>query len=235
MAKLAVVIDDTPPPLSGARAELRRATEQLAAASHALAEAQGPERRLSAVVAELEAVELELAGLRAEDDKQLGAWLANGDVSAIRPSPSAATLAAETKLIALQRDAGAAKAALPVATDRVQRATEAVGRLNSVRLRAVWECAVAEAARYADEVWRPMLTEGLRVSAPLHSLRDELTKIGRSGVDPDPAVIGAAMRVDEIIRETRATTGAPPDPAAGCRLLAALIDDATAELGTPRP
>jgi hypothetical protein len=233
MAKLAVVIDDTPPPLSGARAELARATEQLEAASRALEEALKPERRLSAVVAQLEAVEAELMALRAEDDRILGEWLASGGETS-RPEPTAATLAAEVRLIGLRRDGDAARVAYPAAAAAVQRCGEEVGRLHPVRLRALWGCAAAEAECYASEVWYPAMCAAVAASAPLESLKAELLSIGR-GVNPDPAAIGAAMEVDRIIRETRAAAAAPGDPAAGARLLQDLTDDPTATLGTKAP
>jgi hypothetical protein len=223
------------PPLSAARQELRRATEQLAAAGSALDDARKPEQRLSAAVAELSAIEGELERLRSADASVLAEWLASGGDGA-RPEPSAATLECERRMIGLRRDGDAARQALPAATERVQRCGEAVGRLQPVRLRAVWGCAVEEAARYATEIWLPALIDGLRLLAPLESLKAELLSIGHRGADPDPAAIGAALRIDEIIRSTRAAATLPGDPAAGARLLAALTDDPTAAiLGTTAP
>jgi hypothetical protein len=225
------VVKSVDRPLSGLRAELRRATEQLSAASRALEEAQKPEQRLSAVVAELSAIEGELERLRSADASVLAEWLASGGDGA-RPEPSAATLGCERRLIGLRRDGDAARQALPVVTERAQRAGDAVARLHLARQRALWASAVDEAERYATAVWYPVLVEGLRVSAPLHSLRDELQAIGHRG---DQAALGAAMRVDEIIRDTRASAAAPGDPAAGACLLRDLTDDSTATLGATAP
>jgi hypothetical protein len=120
-------------------------------------------------------------------------------------------------------------------TPQLQPFSEAVGRLHPIRLRALWGCAVEEAARDATEIWYPGLIDGLRLLSPLESLRIELLSIGHRGADPDPAAIGAALRIDEIIRSTRAAATLPGDLAAGARLPAALTDDPTATLGTTGP
>lgn len=228
MPKFAVV-ETTDPPLSPARLQLRHRNEQFASAITDLERDRVPEKRLMAVVAELDEAEAELQRLRTEDERILGEWLGSGDDTP-RPTASDATLECEQRLRRLRVDGDAARKMLPTVQDAVQHAAERARDLGQARKDARCMAAVDAAHSFASGVFLPALNAMLASEAPLIALRDELFALGREG-GPGSAAHQCAMQVDEIRLRAKEAAGAPRNPEAARRLLEALLHDPAAEFG----
>jgi hypothetical protein len=220
-----------PTPLSPARSELAAAIEQLRQAQHEAAVAAGPANRLHQVVADLERAETELAGLRAEDERLLGAWLADGAETA-RPQPSPATLTAERKLAQLVRDGAAARSALPLAENVHKIAAERVTTLGSACADAAFRAAVEAARAFVAGPYRDSLVAALRHENRLRSLSNAL-RVCRHSNSSSPAsstALGCANEIDEAIGEARRAAAIEHDFTTGRTFLNALIVDPMASL-----
>lgn len=215
-------------PISPVRQELRRLNAQVKAAQQELERLRAPERRLQAAIGEHEAAVAELSGLRSEDDRILGDWLAGGAQGA-RPSVSEQTIECEQRVARLARDASAAQQALPAAVEAVQRASEGMGRLHRQRDDALYRAVVEAAETYASGPLLEAHNAALRHDAVLQGLEAELFDIGNRSSGGSPAQ-QAAIAVAEIRRGARDRAGVPYDRTAARKLLAEITNDPDVEL-----
>ena len=209
------------------RARLAAVIEELAAANAELAAAQEPATRLAAVIAEASQLKAELVALRANDEQRLGSWLA-GSGHDPRPEPDPMTIAVETRLTVAASDAAAAGAALPAAEQQFQQCAERVRELQRRRDEAAYAVTIDAAAGFARD-YGAALTAALQHEAVLHGLREALLQQGNRA-DASPGALEAAARVGELIAKTKRATAVHPRLGPGRQLLAALADDADANL-----
>jgi hypothetical protein len=100
--------------------------------------------------------------------------------------------ACEQRLSRLRRDGGAARSALPELTAELRRCSGILAAVAREHRRAIWRTAVEEVERYAREIWLPAMNQAVAASAPLESLRAELSAAGHRGVDPDPVALSCS-------------------------------------------
>lgn len=222
------VAGDAPSSLSPTRDALRSAIELLAAANKELTEAQAPEGRLSAIVHELEMAEHNLAACRAEDDRALGVWLAEGGEGE-RPQPSVRTLAAERAIAALGRDAIVARAALPAHRAKVHACIERTRDLGIVRRDAAYAAAVEAVRELLDTEFRQAIQRLLAIEAKARSVEQALRQLGH-GTNPSRVALGCSIDVTTAIRQAKAAASVPHDHDIGRRLIDRLMSDAEAKL-----
>lgn len=213
---------------SPARETLRIAIELLAVAAAELTKSQAPERRLSSVVDELTTAEHNLTACRAEDDRALAAWLADG-AEGERPRPSVQTLTAERAIAALGRDAVAAQAALPEHQARVQVCSDRVRDLGMARTDAAYRASVQAVREFLDTEFGPAIQRLLVIEAKARSVERALHKFG-CGSTPSAIALGCSVEVATAIRQAKAAAGVPNDDVTGRRLLDGLMNDAEATL-----
>jgi hypothetical protein len=211
---------------SPARVQLADAIAALALVESELAAAQEPAMRLAAIIAEASGQEIQLAGLTAAEERQLGDWLAGGGADP-RPKPNPAIAAAEQRNKTLSADA-AARTALPAAEQSFQRCAAKVRDLQRRRDEAVCTAAVDAARDFAAQ-YRAALMTALEHEAVLHSLRAELLRCGNRA-DRLPGALEAAAGISGVIDDSKRAAWVRHDPQAGQRLLAALLTDPDAEL-----
>ena len=216
-----------------ARDALRAGIELLAVASAELAEAQAPEQCLSAIVREFEAAERDLTACRAEDDRLLGAWLAD-DAEGERPVPSVRTLAAERAVASLDRNVVAARTALPEHQAKVQVCAERVRDLGIARGDAAYRAAVEAVREFLDREFRPAIQRLLAIEAKARSVEHALYELGTGG-KPSPVVLGCSVDVATAIREAKAAAGVVHKHAVGKLLIDRLMNDAQASLEETGP
>lgn len=210
-----------------ARERLAAVIGELGKTSAELALAQAPATRLSAVIAEADAIEAERARLHEAEERQLGAWLAAGG-GGRRPGPDPARTAVEARIATLAGDSAAARAALPAAEHAFRTCAERTRALQRQRDEAACLAAV-EAARDFAVRYREALTLALEREAILQGLRGELMSAGNQ-LDGEPAALAAAAAVGALIAGARRDAGVRHNPQAGRRLLEALRTDADATL-----
>jgi hypothetical protein len=110
MSALALVAE---PPLSPARAELKRLQSEFAAAVAEHEQARRPEARLIEAIAARDSAEAELGKARAADEQRLAEWIGAG-CDGERPAASDETIDIERTLPQLRADGAAAETALPL-------------------------------------------------------------------------------------------------------------------------
>jgi len=210
------------PQLSPARERLRQAITALDQAQCEAEAGTRPLRRLEQVTAEGEQLERELASFRCQDEVELGRWIAEGSIGA-RPQPSAATVAAQVRLVDLAADLRGVAAALPAAQAVHQASVASVTAAATERALALSLVAIEAAESVAAEL-TAQLNVALSLEARLHGL------VAALGANPTNGCGGAAEKIDGLIRAAKSAAGVPRDTDAGRKLLDALAHNPSAEL-----
>ena len=211
-----------------ARDALHTAIRSHTAATEELTKAQAPEQRLSGVVYALATAEHNLTVCRIEDDRVLAAWLAAG-AEGKRPQASERTLAAERAVAELERDAVAARAAIPEHQATVQACAERVRGLGIARLDAVYTASVQAVREFLDTEFGPAIQHLLVIEAKARSVERALYQLGH-GSNPSAVALGCSVEVATAIRQAKAAARVPHNDDAGRRLLDRLMTDANASL-----
>ena len=205
---------------SPARDRLRAAIAALALAQRDLEDATTPVRRLDAVLAAAERLDLELGCSKGEDEAELGRWIAQGGVGD-RPQPSATTVAADVSLSELAPEIRAVASALPAAR-AAQEAAAARVRLAAAERDAALHAVTVEAATFAAGELTEALNRALTVEAKILSLREALSAQTNG--------LAAAEKINAALRHAKAAAGVPRNADIGRKLLDRLSHDSTAAL-----
>lgn len=209
---------------SAARTSLARISEQLAAASAALREANRPVERLSAVCIREDGLRQRLASLAESYGKAVARWIATG-CEGDRPQPDPEQLAVEVELGQVAADAEAARQALPQFQAVAQQAAEAIPPLGREREAIMHAVTIEAVAAYCAGPYQAAVLAFLEAERPVRGLADELRTRGVA-----PLGLNTAVEIERVIRETRAAVTLAGDLGPGRRFLLALPNNPDAVL-----
>jgi hypothetical protein len=167
LAAIAAVAKPAEPALSPARADLRRAIMDRDATQRSAAEARRPYDRLIAIIASHDRAIRELEHAKAEDEAELGRWLASGEGD--RPGPSEATLEAQRKVDELSGDAAAARGAVNGFIPQLRETQDRLAAASARHVETIGLAAICACAETITSELIPAIEQVLRVEAKIRS------------------------------------------------------------------
>jgi hypothetical protein len=215
---------DEAAPLSEAQHTLRRTIASKAHEERVASDVGRRLHRLQTIVDDDAALEARIRALQLDHQRERGLWLEQGAVGN-EPKPAKELLEARHEHAQTQGDVSAAMSRLGAVADEQRDAIEGLQAASREVDLAAYSVAV-EVCRPAAVLATAAFRSGLAQLAKLIAVAAAL----RSRPSDDNAAYAAAVEIDRLVAEARASGVAPSPPAYGSQLLERLARDPMATL-----